>query len=419
MKFLRYGVIGAILLATLFFIVGLFLPSSSHVERSIVINASPDNVFSLINNFREFNKWSPWAAKDLQAVYHFEGPESGVGAKMKWLSKNPRVGSGMNTIIVSEINQRVETKLEFAGDIDAKSSLVLMPEDDGVRLTWSFDVQHGINPMRRFYGLKMDEMLGPDYETGLASLRTLAEAMPKILTQELSYDIDGNTFKGYLAQPEGEGKHPAILIVHEWWGHNNYARRRARQLAELGYTAFALDMYGAGKVAEHPQDATKFMNEVIMQEGAAKARFDAALALLKQQSSVDTNKIAAIGYCFGGGVVLSMARLGGDLRGVVSFHGALGKLPPIAESGVKAKVLVLNGSDDPFITAAQKQTFKQEMDEAKADYEFIDYPGVKHSFTNSDADKFAEKFNMPLKYDAEADADSWQRMKVFFEAIFQ
>jgi dienelactone hydrolase len=192
-------------------------------------------------------------------------------------------------------------------------------------------------------------------------------------------------------------------------------------LAKMGYTAFALDMYGAGKVADHPEDAKKFMEATLADMKVAEARFNAALKLLQQQPTVEAGKIAAIGYCFGGGMVLHMAKINPELAGVVSYHGALGisaNTKPVT-TPVKTKILVFNGADDPFITKEQIDAFKQDMKTNGADYEFIDYPGVKHGFTNPGADTFAKKFDMPLKYDAKADKDSWEKTQVFFRKIFK
>ncbi len=208
------------------------------------------------------------------------------------------------------------------------------------------------------------------------------------------------------------------MIVHEWWGHNAYARKRTDMLAELGYAAFALDMYGDGKLADHPKQANEFMTQAINSDGAIKKRFTAALKILKDSPITDDNKMAAIGYCFGGGVVLSMARAGMDLDGVVSFHGSLQNLAPISPN-VTAKFLVLNGAADPFVTTEQKQTFKNSMDAAHLSYEFIEYPGALHAFTDSDATAKGEKFSLPLKYDAAADQASWDKMKVFLQTIFR
>jgi len=207
--------------------------------------------------------------------------------------------------------------------------------------------------------------------------------------------------------------------VHEWWGHNAYARTRAEMLAALGYTAFALDMYGTGKLADHPNDAKTFMQAAVSNMPEAEKRFQTAHEVLMRHSTVDREKTAAIGYCFGGGIVLHMARAGTDLDGVVSFHGSLGTQTPAESNRVKANVLVLTGASDPFIPVEQVQAFEAEMVAAGVQYELKSYPGVKHSFTNPEADGFAKQFGMPLAYDAEADKDSWQRMQVFFKDVFR
>ena len=241
----------------------------------------------------------------------------------------------------------------------------------------------------------------------------------EIRSEVINYQIAGQPFQGYLSyDDEIIGKRPGVLVVHEWWGHNAYARERAEMLAAMGYTAFALDMYGKGKLADHPDDAQKFMQATLADMNVAEARFNAAKQFLQQQSTVASNKIAAIGYCFGGGTVLHMARVGTDLAGVVSFHGSLAA-KSLAQAGqVKAKMLVLNGADDPFVTVEQITALKQEMQSANADLEFINYPGVKHSFTNPGADEVGKRFELPLVYNAEADKNSWQRMQVFLEQVF-
>jgi len=242
----------------------------------------------------------------------------------------------------------------------------------------------------------------------------------EVVGEEVTYKTATTTLKGYLAYDNAiRQRRPAVLVVHEWWGLNQYARRRARELAELGYTALAVDMYGDGKNTEHPDEASKFYKAVTNDMPEARARFMAAMEIISNHPTVDKSKIAAIGYCFGGGVVLEMARAGFDLDGVVSFHGSLGTSTPAAPGKVKAKMLVLNGAADPFVTAEHITAFKQEMNSAGVDYKFVNYPGAMHSFTNPDADTFARKFGMPLKYDADADALSWKEMQKFLVAIFK
>jgi len=245
-------------------------------------------------------------------------------------------------------------------------------------------------------------------------------AQATVQGRDLTYRAGDTELKGYLAFDDSvEGKRPGILVVHEWWGLNDYARKRARMLAELGYTALALDMYGGGKTAGHPEEAGSFAGELRRNLPLAKERFLAALKLLKEQPTVDAGKIAAIGYCFGGGVVLEMARAGIDLDGVVSFHGNLTTDNPAKPGTVQAKVLVLNGGADTFTTAEQINQFKKEMEAAGVDYLFINYPGAKHSFTNPQADETGRKFGMPLAYDPEADRKSWQAMREFLDGIFR
>lgn len=248
----------------------------------------------------------------------------------------------------------------------------------------------------------------------------LGAAHAAIVTQEIDYTVDGTTLKGYLAYDDAiEGARPGVLVVHEWWGMNDYARRRAHMLAELGYTAFALDMYGDGKQAHHPDEAGKFASEVMKNQDLARARFNGALEVLRKQKTVDPKRVAAIGYCFGGAVVLQMARDGADLDGVVSFHGNLAPVSPAQPGAVKAKILVLTGADDSFVPAEQVEQFEKEMDAAKADYKVIVYPGAKHSFTSPEADKYGQEFNLPLAYNKAADEASWQEMQDFFQQILK
>jgi dienelactone hydrolase len=250
---------------------------------------------------------------------------------------------------------------------------------------------------------------------------TVAPAGAAIQAEEVQYTQGDVTLKGYLAYDDSiDGKRPGVLIVHEWWGHNPYVRGRAEMLAELGYTALALDMYGDGKLADHPDTAGEFAGEVGKDlQGIGKDRFLAAMALLKRHDMTDPDHIAAIGYCFGGGVVLHMARYGLDLDGVVSFHGSIATVTPAQPGAVKARVLVYNGADDSFVTAEQIAAFKKEMEEAGADYEFVNLEGAVHSFTNPDADMFARKFGMNLAYNEAADKESWAGMQAFFNQIFK
>jgi len=248
----------------------------------------------------------------------------------------------------------------------------------------------------------------------------LGFAGPKIVGTTVEYSAQGVVMKGYLAYDENvKGKRAGVLVVPEWWGLNDYARRRARMLAELGYTSLAVDMYGEGKVVTTPDEAGKLSSGAMKDFDVAKARFMAAVDFLKGQATVDPNRIAAIGYCFGGGVVLNMARQGVDLKGVVSFHGSLTGVKPAQPGSVRAKILVLNGGADKFITPEQIEAFNQEMKAAGASFQFISYPDALHSFTNSEATELGKKFNMPIAYNAKADKESWSKMKGFLSTVFK
>jgi dienelactone hydrolase len=250
------------------------------------------------------------------------------------------------------------------------------------------------------------------------TLFAASSASAKVSGREVEYRSGDTVLKGYLAENKAlKGKRPAVLVVHEWWGHNEYARKRAWMLAEQGYVALAVDMYGDGKTAQHPDDAGKFSGEVMKNKAVGEARFNAALDFVKQQPSVDPTRIAAIGYCFGGGVILHMARQGADLKGVVSFHGSLATDSPAQAGAVKARVLVFSGDADKFIPPEQVAAFKEEMTKAGASFRFVGYPGVLHSFTNPDADAYAKKFNLPMAYDRKADRDSWAQAKKFLKEV--
>lgn len=259
-----------------------------------------------------------------------------------------------------------------------------------------------------------------NYLVGLLLLCFSGLAAAEVVGKPVEYRSGDMTFKGYLAYDDAlKGKRPGILVVHEWWGHNEYARKRAEMLAAQGYTALAVDMYGNGKQASHPDDAGRFAGEVKKNMGVATMRFIAADYFLQAQESVEPSQISAIGYCFGGGVVLEMARRGVDLDLVASFHGSLGTDYPAKADTVKAKVLVYNGADDPFVKAEQIDAFKAEMTKAGIDFSFTNYPGTKHSFTNPGADKFGKKFKLPLAYNKQADEKSWKSLLKELNTIYR
>lgn len=255
----------------------------------------------------------------------------------------------------------------------------------------------------------------PQKET--ASTATEKITAPK---GEVSYSADSTELKGYFAFDESSTeKRPGILVIHEWWGHNEHSRKRADMLADLGYVAFALDMYGDGQNTNHPDDAQKFMMSVVSNMDVAKARFESALEQLKNHPNVDPSKIGVVGYCFGGTMAMSMANAGYDLDGVAAFHAGLGL--PIMPDGpgiVKAKILVANGADDPWVSEQQIADFKLVMDEAEVDYKYVSYEGAQHAFTNQGADALGKEFDLPLAYNAAADNASWDEMKALFAEVF-
>ena len=252
------------------------------------------------------------------------------------------------------------------------------------------------------------------------------KAKGSVHAEEVEYTSSGVTMKGFLAYDGSiKGKRPGVLVVHEWWGHNDYARRRALMLAELGYTALAVDMYGDGKVAAHPEDAGRFSSEVGGNIPLMTERFNRALKFLKGEDTVDEGRVGAIGYCFGGTVVLHMVRgegeAGSSLKGVASFHGGLGPIGTAAYRGgrAKAKVFVAHGGEDNFTPPERVLAFREEMEDLGFDLDFKVYPGAPHSFTNPAADEYAERFNIPLGYSEEADRASWMDLKNFLEDIFK
>jgi dienelactone hydrolase len=241
----------------------------------------------------------------------------------------------------------------------------------------------------------------------------------ELTTEEVSYSGGGVEMKGFLVWDDSlEGERPGILVVHEWWGQNKYPRKRAKMLAELGYTALAIDMYGDKSIAEHPDQAGAFMTAVLENMEAGRARFEAALELLKSHPSVNAEKTGAIGYCFGGGVVLHMARVGSDVDVVASFHGSLPMAMVPGAGKMHTRVVAYNGEADSFVSAEAIAGFKTEMENGGADYDFIQLPGAVHGFSNPDATANGEKFGLALKYNQLADEASWAHMRLVFEEVF-
>jgi dienelactone hydrolase len=245
-------------------------------------------------------------------------------------------------------------------------------------------------------------------------LTTPAHATVK--TQEIDYKDGDVQLQGFLAyNGTAEGNAPGVLIVHEWWGHNDYVRMRAKQLAELGYVAFALDMYGKGVKADDPTTAGKLAGQFYENRELMRSRATAGLNVLKGQKMVDPQRIAAIGYCFGGSTVLELSRGGAPLVAVVSFHGALEFPDTLAAKNIKASVLVCTGADDPIVPPEKVDAFEKQLKDAKIDYEINVYGGAVHAFTNPEADKH----NLPgIAYNEKADKRSWDAMKALFKEKF-
>lgn len=245
------------------------------------------------------------------------------------------------------------------------------------------------------------------------------EVKVELKEEAVVYKEDSTSMNGYVVYNAAlEGKRPIVMVVHEWWGNNVYPKSRAKQLAEMGYLAMAVDLYGNGATAEDPITAGNMAMPFYKDPEMGLKRFEAALAKIKTYPQADTSRIAAIGYCFGGAQVLNYARMGENLKGVVSFHGNLTTTPLIREK-LKAAILVCHGAADQFVPELEVVQFKKEMDSVKADYTFKSYAGATHAFTNENATATGQKFNIPISYNAAADSTSWEDMKVFFDKIFQ
>lgn len=245
-------------------------------------------------------------------------------------------------------------------------------------------------------------------------------SLAAVTGKEVSYKAGDTVMKGWLAfDTAARSKRPGVLVVPEWWGANDYARKRARMLAEAGYVALVVDMFGNGENAADPKEAGALAGTVNKNPPLALARFQAAEKFLSKQPGVKKNALAALGYCFGGGVVLNMARAGEPLKAVVSYHGVLATDVAVKPGSIKPAIRVFTGEADPIVPPEQVTAFKTEMDNAKADYKLVSYPGVKHTFTNREADSYAAQFGLPLKYDAHADTDSWAQTLDFLNMVFK
>ena len=240
----------------------------------------------------------------------------------------------------------------------------------------------------------------------------------KIIEETVTYKSDGLTCNGYVAYDENiKGKLPVVMIIPEWWGLNDYPKMRARKLAELGYLAMAVDMFGDGKIAANPKEAQEYATPFYQDPKLAKKRLDDAIIKVKENPKADPANIAGIGYCFGGYAILNAAKLGADLKGVVSFHGGLGGVTP-DKNLLKAKILICHGASDKFVSRNDLDALTHQLDSIGADFSVKIYANATHAFTNPASTENGKKFNMPIEYNATADNDSWNDMKIFLAKVF-
>lgn len=252
--------------------------------------------------------------------------------------------------------------------------------------------------------------------TSLISLIFSTAVQAKIITETVTYTEAGDEYTSYLSYDDSiKGKRPGILLVHEWWGLDDYAKGRTEMLAKLGYLAFAVDMYGTGKVTDSADQAKQWMTEATTDVEWWRERALAGLNQLKKHRLVESDKLAAIGYCFGGGTVIQLAYGGVDIDGIVSFHGSLPVADESAFGKIKTRMLIAHGNADPFIARESLSKFQDTLDKAGAKWSMITYGNVRHSFTNPKSDSRGMD---ALKYDKYADQHSWNAMQVFFKEIF-
>ncbi len=271
-----------------------------------------------------------------------------------------------------------------------------------------------------FAACKSDTVKEISQETKVTKEPEKEIAKSTIIEENITYTADNTPLDGFVAYDSSiKTKRPVVLVIHEWWGLNEYPKIRARQLAALGYLAIAVDLYGNHKVAEDPADAGKLAKPIYANPKMAKKRFDAAMAKIKTYPVADITQMAAIGYCFGGAMALNFARLGeSELKGIVSFHGNLSGVP-ITKSILKTKVLVCNGEADIYVNPDEISNFKKQMDSIKADYTFKSYPNATHAFTNPASTEVGKKYDIHIEYNEPADKASWNDMKTFFATIFK
>jgi dienelactone hydrolase len=250
----------------------------------------------------------------------------------------------------------------------------------------------------------------------LLLMTTILASRAAIHTEAVEYKQGDTTLEGYLAYDDSiSGKRPGVLVVHQWLGLTGYEKHRAEQLAALGYVAFCADIYGKDNQPKNVQEAGALAGKYKSDRALLRARVNAALDVLEKNEFVDTKRVAAIGYCFGGTTVIELARGGAELNGIVSFHGGLDSPVPADGKNIKCKVLVLAGADDPFQKPEDLTAFESEMRDSKVDWQIVFYGGAVHAFTQPNPGFV----NAGAKYNEKADKRSWEAMKAFFAEIFQ
>ena len=250
----------------------------------------------------------------------------------------------------------------------------------------------------------------------LAALLSAAAAQAKVVGKTIDYEQGGEKLKGYLAYDDAKsGPRPGVLVIHEWWGLNDYIKHRAEQLAQMGYVAFAADMYGGAKTTRDPKQAQEWMTAAVQAPGLLAARSKASLDILRQQPQTDKKHLAAIGFCFGGGTVLQLAYSGEPLDGVVTFHGSLAAPDETQAKQIRTSIVILHGAEDGFVKPETIESVRKSLDAAKVDWYMVSYANAVHAFTNPDADSF----HIPgIGYNEKAAKRSWEEMQRFFNEKF-
>ncbi|MEQ9480688.1 dienelactone hydrolase family protein [Coleofasciculus sp. F4-SAH-05] len=253
--------------------------------------------------------------------------------------------------------------------------------------------------------------------TPLFTLLSSAITLAEVRTQVIEYQQGDAVLQGFLAyDDEIQGKRPGVMVVHAWKGLGDYEKQRAKQLAELGYVAFAADIYGKGIRPTTNEEAREQATIYRSNRRLMRDRAQAGLQVLQQYPLTDGNQVAAIGYCFGGGTVLELARSGAPVAGVVSFHGNLDTPNPADAQGIKGRVLVLHGAADPLVPDEQVDAFKREMNYANVDWQMVMYGNAVHSFSDPNA---GNDPSTGVAYNEKADQRSWAAMNRFFAELFR